>query len=145
MFKKIALAASVLGAVLVFQSPASADVKFGIYATKEIGHGKHHGNVHKHKHHFNGGQGFKKRGRGYGHYRLTNRELRSHLRDRGLYKIRFIDRHRGVAKVIAHNERGFIAKYAVSTRNGRILNSRFIKPIRGHNRPRHSRVSFQFN
>lgn len=63
-------------------------------------------------------------------HRLTNQQLRHHLKAKGLFNIRFVDRHQGVAKVIAHNQRGYIAKYRVSTRNGHILSGRVLRNAR---------------
>ena len=60
-------------------------------------------------------------------HHLSNKQLRHHLRAKGLYNIRFVDRYHGVTKVIAHNKRGSIAKYRVSTRNGHILSARVIR------------------
>ncbi|MEP3628686.1 MAG: hypothetical protein ABJN04_01670, partial [Hyphomicrobiales bacterium] len=60
-------------------------------------------------------------------HRLSNKQLRHHLRAKGLRNIRFVDRYHGVAKVVAHNKRGSIAKYRVNTRNGHILSARVIR------------------
>ena len=60
-------------------------------------------------------------------HRLSNKQLRHHLKAKGLYNIRFVDRHHGVAKVVANNKRGYIGKYRVSTRNGRILSAKVIR------------------
>jgi len=60
-------------------------------------------------------------------HRLSNKQLRHHLRAKGLYNIRFVDRYHGVAKVVANNKRGSIAKYRVSTRNGHILSAKVIR------------------
>ena len=60
-------------------------------------------------------------------HHLSNKQLRHHLKAKGLYNIRFVDRHHGVAKVVAHNKRGYIAKYRVSTRNGHILSGKVIR------------------
>ena len=60
-------------------------------------------------------------------HRLSNKQLRHHLRAKGLYNIRFVDRHHGVAKVVANNKRGYIGKYRVSTRNGHILSAKVIR------------------
>ena len=60
-------------------------------------------------------------------HRLSNKQLRYHLRAKGLRNIRFVDRYHGVAKVVAHNKRGSIAKYRVNTRNGHILSARVIR------------------
>ena len=64
--------------------------------------------------------------------RLSNKQLRRHLRAKGLYNIRFVDRHHGIAKVVANNKRGYIGKYRVSTRNGRILSAKVIRHKRRH-------------
>lgn len=60
------------------------------------------------------------------HY-LTNREIRYYLRKKGLYNIRFIDRHRGVAKVIAYHPRGYVGKYLVNAKTARILNRHVLR------------------
>ena len=65
-------------------------------------------------------------------HRLSNKQLRHHLKAKGLYNIRFVDRYRGVAKVVANNKRGYIGKYRVSTRNGRILSAKVIRHKRRH-------------
>lgn len=61
------------------------------------------------------------------HHTLSNKQLRHRLKAKGLYNIRFVDRYNGVAKVIAHNHRGYIAKYSVSTLHGHILSGRVIR------------------
>ena len=60
------------------------------------------------------------------HY-LTNREIRYYLRKKGLYNIRFIDRHRGVAKVIAYHPRGYVGKYLVNAKTARILDRHVLR------------------
>ena len=71
-----------------------------------------------------------KRSHKFRHHRLSNKQLRHHLRAKGLFNIRFVDRHHGVAKVVAHNHNGYIARYRVSTRNGHILSGRVIRHTR---------------
>ncbi|MEP1441398.1 MAG: hypothetical protein ABJK39_00140 [Hyphomicrobiales bacterium] len=66
-------------------------------------------------------------------HHLSNKQLRHRLKSKGLYNIRFVDRHQGVAKVVAHNRRGYIARYRVSTRNGHILSGRVIRNSRRAN------------
>lgn len=63
----------------------------------------------------------------HGHRKLTNREIRQKLRHKGLYNIRFVDRYRDVAKVIAHNKRGYVARYKVSTHNAKILDGKVLR------------------
>lgn len=134
MFKKILIAAGILGASLAFQAPAQADVKFGFQFSNghydhvhAIKHKRKHFKAKKHQRHLRDG-----RGHGYRHHVLSNREIRYRLRDRGLYNIRFIDRFDGVAKVVARNHRGHLAKYRVSTRSGRIISGRVIRPSYGY-------------
>lgn len=142
MFKRLIIAAGIIAAALSFQTPAKANGGFSLYIG--TGHGFHSG--HRFGKHFHGS-------RFYGHdvyghrfhkphhikhfhkkpryhakkFRLSNKQIRRHLRKRGLYNIRFVDRHHGVAKVVAHNKRGYIGKYRVSTRNGHILSGRILR------------------
>lgn len=152
MFKRLILAAGIVAAALSFQTTAQANGGFSLYIGS--GHGFHqnhrfvdgfhgqkfhgqrfHGNRF-HGHTTHASKVYKpKPVKRYNHkprhhykaYRLSNKQIRHHLRKRGLFNIRFVDRHHGVAKVIAHNKRGYIGKYRVSTRNGHILSGRVIR------------------
>lgn len=137
MFKKILIAAgtalSVVVAALTFQSPANAlDLKIGIHAGNGFHGAKHKGFGHqgvvKHeKRYFTGKSGFHKPAHRYKRDVLTNREIRYFLRNKGLYNIRFIDRQHGVAKVIADNRKGYVGKYKVNARNGRIIDGHVLR------------------
>lgn len=166
MFRKILIAAGtaagVVATALTFQTSANAaDIRFGI----QIGDGFHaddHGKYDRHGYdgyrgyqsqhgrHFNDGRGFYKPAPKFEHHALSNQEIRYQLRRQGLYNIRIIDRHHGVAKVIADHRRGYVGQYSVNTRNGYILESRLLRYHDDH-RGRHGRyqrssqVSFFLN
>ncbi|MEO1066474.1 MAG: hypothetical protein AAFW47_03750 [Pseudomonadota bacterium] len=121
MFKKLVLAAGVLGATLAFQAPAQAEWRVGVHFggpsySDHAHYGKRAVKVHK-KHH-----------KGHRHYsRLTNRELRYLMRERGFHRIRFHGRYDGIAKLTAIGPRGNLGKFRVSTRSGKILSGRIIR------------------
>lgn len=157
MFKRILIATGLIAATLSFQAPAHANngvvVKFGgghnnqgfhrgTKTRKQVHKPQHrisqqrrglHQPTHKPRvvHKSRAQKGLilhtPKRHITKRHYRLSNKQLRRHLRAKGLYNIRFVDRHHGVAKVVANNHRGYIGKYRVNTRNGHILSARVIR------------------
>lgn len=136
MFGKILIAAGAVAGALMFQTAAhAADVRFGIH----IGNGfefagqEHDGHSdfgrredRRHGHGFHDDRDFYRSGSKYDRYVLSDREILYRLSERGLYNIRFIDRRHGVAKVIANSRRGYVAKYAVDVRSGRILDREIV-------------------
>lgn len=140
---------SVAAAAIAFQSPANAaDIKFTAHtgthgvAIHQVRHkaNNHHGFkskgiVHKKivkskkshfvkkplvKKHIHKKPRFVKKFVHKPHV-LSNREIRFYLRKKGLYNIHFVNRHHGVAKVVAYSRRGFVGKYIINARNARII------------------------
>ncbi len=147
LLKYAALPLSVVLAAVTFQAPAQADnLSIDFYFQKPVHHKKHHfknhGNGHRYGHHAPHHYQKKKHDHGV----LDNRQLRHQLRSQGLYKIRILDRHRGIAKVIAHNRRGYIARYRVDTRSGDIIRGRVIRYFdETHYQNNRHHARFRFN
>ncbi len=72
------------------------------------------------------GHGYRDRGHRWGHHRLSPREVRWMLRERGYYKIRFMDRRGPVYQVRAKKRhRAFVL--VISARSGEILSRHRIR------------------
>lgn len=123
MLKKILIMTGMIGAALTLQTPANASYVTGKLAepiAKSQTVGKYEKRAIKNVHHK--------------HYRLTNQELRYKLRRKGLRHINIHSRGHGVAVLTAHNVRGYIGRYKVSTKTGAILHGKVIRYY-GHKRP----------
>ena len=130
MFRKILVGAAMMGAVFSLQAPAQAgDVRFGIQIGS--GYASHDDYVIEHPR-YHAPAGFH---HDYGHG-LSERELRHHLRNRGLYNIRFTEHYRGIVKVVADNRRGYVGAYTVDRRTGEILDGEIISRHGGYHKRR---------